>query len=363
MNGRKVFMALFLIALVLLFILFPVPSATGAREALILCGTSVVGSLFPFMVVSKMLTSADIIRPENRIIGRIGGFFHISPHGVLALLLGMVCGYPMGAKTAADLCEKKMISKGEASYLLAFCNNCGPAFAIAAVGTAFFGSAYTGVILFLCHILSSLMAAGALRLFYRSDTLVPVHTARRKIPFSLLLTDAVKDSCVSMLNVAGVIVFFSAFFSVLKATGAISLICALFGSHAQTAEAVIFGLFEITSGTKAISALPLPQIWKLCLTEFILSFGGISIFCQSLSFTAPCRIKTAPYLVGKTLSSFLSVGLILIWFFKGPVFLCCTFLVYFAVTSAVQKPGEIIQIGGKRRPEDIRDKKRSRQLV
>ena len=348
---------------IFLFLFFPIPSAEGAKEALILCGSSVIGSLFPFMVISKMLTNADIIRSDNKIITKIGTFFHVSPCGVLALLLGMVCGYPMGAKTAADLCANRKISKREASYLLAFCNNCGPAFAVATVGAVFFGSASTGIVLFVCHILSSLMAGSVLRLFYRNDTLVAVTTRKQRASLSLLLTDAVKDSCFSMLNVVGVIVFFAAFFSVLKATHAIAFLSSLFGNHAKTAEAMVFGLFEITSGLKALSILTLSPVLKICLAEFLLSLGGISIFCQALSFTAPLDIKTAPYLIGKTLSSFLAMGLTAVWMIKGPVFLFSAVIVFLLITSAVEKPGKIVQIYGKSDPEHIRNQKRRRRLV
>lgn len=356
-------MTIFLLLSFFLFILFPVSSAEGAKEALILCGSSVIGSLFPFMVVSKMLTNANVIRLGNKLTEKIGNFFHISSYGVLALILGMVCGYPMGAKTAADLCANRKISKGEASFLLAFCNNCGPAFAIATVGAAFFGSTSTGTLLFVCHILSSLMTGSILRLFYRNDTLVPAVSKQQRPSFSLLLTDAIKDSCFAMINVVGVIVFFAAFFSVLKATHIISFLSSLFGNDSGTAEAMIFGLFEITSGLKALSVLNLSPILKVCLAEFLLSFGGISIFCQALSFTAPCHIKTAPYLIGKTLSSFLAMGLSAVWMVKGPVFLFSTAAVFVLITSAVEKPCKIVQIYGKSRPENVGYQKQRRRFI
>ena len=356
-------MAIFLILSFFLFLLFPVSSAEGAKEALILCGNSVIGSLFPFMVVSKMMTNANILRPENKLIEKIGSFFHISSYGVLALLLGMVCGYPMGAKTASDLYRDHRISKREAGFLLTFCNNCGPAFAIATVGSAFFKSVSTGVLLFVCHILASLVTGSVLRLFYRNDTCIPVSGSKPTMPLSLLLTDAVKDSCFAMLSVVGVIVFSAAFSSVLKATQGIAFFSHFFGSHSDVAEAMIFGLFEITSGLKALSVLNLSPVLKICLSEFLLSLGGISIFFQVLSFTAPCHIKTAPYLIGKTLSAFLAMGFSALWMAKGPLFLFSVAVVFVLITSAVEKPCKIVQIYRKSRPENIRYQKQGRRLI
>ena len=49
-------------------------------------------------------------------------------YGSYALLLGLICGYPMGAKLTADLFREGKITKSEAQYLLTFCNNPGPVF-------------------------------------------------------------------------------------------------------------------------------------------------------------------------------------------------------------------------------------------
>ncbi len=44
------------------------------------------------------------------------------------LLTGLVCGYPMGAKTCSDLLDRNMISLKEARFLLAICNHPSPMF-------------------------------------------------------------------------------------------------------------------------------------------------------------------------------------------------------------------------------------------
>ncbi len=340
-------------ALFLLFAFFPLQSAAGAKEGLMLCGTSVIGSLFPFMVISRMMVNAGILRPENRCLKAIGSFFRISPRGVPALLLGMVCGYPMGSKTAADLCAQKQISVREASFLLSFCNHCGPAFAISAVGSAFFGSLETGVMLFVSHILAGILTGRTLCLCRKAE-LSPSSGHPKQTPsFAVLLTDAIKDSCLAMINVVGIVVFFSSFFAVLKGTKLLSVCSGLLGSYATASEAVLFGLFEITSGLKLLAGLPLSFITKLCLAEGVLSFGGLSVFFQTLSFVAPLGIKTAPYLMGKVLSSLLSIGCIFLWITAGLPILLLAAGGYLVLLSAIEKPCKTVQVYCKRRPQHI----------
>ena len=80
-----------------------------------------------------------------------GGFmkklFHISPAGVTSLLMGLISGYPLGAKVCCELYQNKSITKTDAERLLAFCNNAGPVFITGTVGTAMLGSFKWGLLL------------------------------------------------------------------------------------------------------------------------------------------------------------------------------------------------------------------------
>ena len=156
----------------------------AAAEALTLCGESVIPALFPFLAVSGLLVSmgfGEWISPL--FAGLMGPLFRLPGQASSALLLGLVGGYPIGARTAADLYRQGLLTAGEAERLLAFCNNSNPVFLISVLGVGVFGSVRAGVWLWLIHLLSALLTGLVVEYFVRrlSRPLTAVLTAQENI--------------------------------------------------------------------------------------------------------------------------------------------------------------------------------------
>ncbi len=60
--------------------------------------------------------------------------FNVPGEGAFALLMGIVSGYPVGAKIVSTLKENHLCTSLEAERLIAFTNNSGPLFIIGTVG-------------------------------------------------------------------------------------------------------------------------------------------------------------------------------------------------------------------------------------
>src|SRR5699024_9101807 len=90
---------------------------------------TVLPSLLPFMILSGFFIHTGKV---EKLLSRFSGFFSaafgLTPWGAYALLLGLFCGYPMGARLTADLYARQKISRTEARYLLTFSNNASPMF-------------------------------------------------------------------------------------------------------------------------------------------------------------------------------------------------------------------------------------------
>lgn len=128
---KKAFPLAVLFLLAFLF-LHPSEALTASKEGLNLWLNTLLPTLLPFLILTGILLHTHCIEamlsPLRPFWAKI---FGLSPCGTYALLLGLLCGYPMGAKIAADLYASGKICRREAHYLLTFCNNASPGFLIA----------------------------------------------------------------------------------------------------------------------------------------------------------------------------------------------------------------------------------------
>ena len=83
--------------------------------------------------------------------------FNVPGESATALLLGIISGYPIGAKMVCNLKKQKIISKIEAERLIAYTNNSSLLFILGSVGIALFSSHHIGIILLLSHLISCLL--------------------------------------------------------------------------------------------------------------------------------------------------------------------------------------------------------------
>ena len=111
----------FLLLILLIFMLLhPAITVTGASNGLLLWYSSVVPALFPFMVLSSLIVASGslsvLMAPVQLVLGPLLG---LSAEGCYTLLSGLVCGFPMGAKTCADFFSRGQISLKEGKFLMA----------------------------------------------------------------------------------------------------------------------------------------------------------------------------------------------------------------------------------------------------
>ena len=114
------------------------------------------------MVISELLVRSSACTPISSLMRHpMEKIFGISGECASALILGIVCGFPVGAKAAASLYSRGEITKEECEHLLAFCNFPSPPFMIFAVGEGMFGNKNVGIFLY-CTVLFSGLLCGIL---------------------------------------------------------------------------------------------------------------------------------------------------------------------------------------------------------
>ena len=263
----------------------------AAAEALSLCARSVIPALFPFLVVSSLLLSlglGELLSPM--LAGLMEPLFRVDGVGSSALLLGLVGGYPIGAKTAADLYRGGRLSRPEAERLLAFCNNSNPVFLISVLGVGVFGSVRAGVWLWLIHLLSALLTG----LLFRNHG----GPARRQaggtaafqaVSLPAAFVAAVRESLSGMLSVCAFVTFFYVLARPLASLGG-------------WLGPVLVGLTELFSLTPLLR----PDRFGFILASAMAGWGGLSVLCQTAAVLEGSGLRLQSCVAGKAVQGLLA---------------------------------------------------------
>jgi sporulation integral membrane protein YlbJ len=293
---------LFCAACVLYLTAFPSDAAGAVAGALRVCGSTVIPSLFPFIVVNTLLVDTGFAFFTARFIGRpVSALFAVSGAGSAAFLLGALSGFPLGAECAARLYERGQCTKDDAERLIAFCNNTGPAFLVGGIGAGMWNRPEIGWLIYLSQLLSAVIVGIALR-FTRTGPIVP--RQRRENTGAQLsasvFTSAVSGASVSMLKICGFITAFSVLCAMVR-RGALLSGYPLGGRTA----ALLFGFLEITAGSGAASQMGGNA--GIALTAAAAGWSGLSVHMQTASVIAGKGLSMKRYIAGKAAQGVLCV--------------------------------------------------------
>ena len=228
--------------------------------------------------------------------------------GAIAVVLGFVGGYPLGAKTALELYRQGLCTKTETERLLAFCNNSGPAFILGVVGAGIFGSGQIGLLLYASHCVASLLTGLLFRFYGHEDqrakaTSYPKPIAATTIPAAF--TNGVLRSFSNLLNICAFVIFFSALLQLMSYFGvftAIARLLSLMGVSSRYAPQLVAGLLELTSGVSSLGGVA-SSAGSISMAAFMLGWAGLSVHCQVLCFLIDSGLSARTYLLGNGLDS------------------------------------------------------------
>lgn len=298
---RNILFSVFCCILFVIFLISPALVFEGASQGLLLWFHTVLPTLFPFMVLTTILTNTKAIHFISSVFAPVlCPLLRISQNACLAVIGGFLCGYPMGAKIISDLWETGQISRTEGLYLLSFCNNISPAFVISFIMTQKLLRPDlilpTLVILFLAPLLSSFL----FRRYYQEETHFERLVNRRSSGLQVI-DHAITGGMETITKLGGYIIFFSILVLLLRSMPADNRIFTQF----------IIPALEITNGIDLISKMPLPFIQKYFLILIHTSFGGIcAVFqtkCVLQSFDVPFGQYILEKLVTTAVTSFLAL--------------------------------------------------------
>ncbi len=282
-------------------------TAAAVARAVELCLSVLLPSLFPFFVLSELLVGSGVTRRLSTLTApAMGRLFGLPGSLAPAVLLGMVGGYPVGAKTVAGLYEKGLCSQEAALRALVFCNNAGPAFVISAVGGGLLKDVRLGALLYGLHIISALLM-GLLNNDHSATVKLSDITAipTKKQPLIAVFLRSVTGAFDTFLHVCAFVLLFAVVMSLL---GQLPLLAAL----PPLWQGLLSGCLELTSGTAALAAAALSRKMLMAGLCFLCGWGGCSVQLQTVSLLQEAGLPCGRYLRAKLLHGGFSAALALL---------------------------------------------------
>lgn len=271
-----------------------------------------VPSLLPFMILSGIMVRMKLTEKLSMAAyPLIGPLYRVRKNVCYCMLLGFLCGFPMGAKATAELLERDLITHREAEYLLAFCNNIGPvyfcSFVLPLLGRRLvapylFGMYGIPLLYGLLLRYTAYRDIGRIPSIQRAELRVCESSRRGNGLWARLLeaTDqSIRSGGQSILTLGGYMILFNLLNLPLHAA---------FGRPVPLPAP----LLEITGGLGMLGRrLPLYSLLAL-------SFGGLSCIAQTYSCIRDSGLSLANYIFHKVLLTLLNAAFYLCWFLFSP---------------------------------------------
>lgn len=282
----------------LLLFLFPAAVLAGAKSGLSLWFQIVLPTLLPFLIVTNLCMELRI--PE------------LLPPSLYPAFVGLLSGYPVGAKACADLCLSGQLQPIEGQFFLSFCNNASPMFVLNYLflqslhlegklllpSLLFYGSTFlSGGLFYFVHRQELKNAAKPHKQLTKNHAKQTGTTAAPA--FFPALDASILTGFTIITKIGGYILLFSILASLVSA----------FLPASPAIKGTLIGLLEITTGISYLAKQKLPESLLLSLTLALTAFGGFSSVAQTNSVLSGSGLSISIYLKYKALAALICIGL------------------------------------------------------
>ena len=263
----------------------------------------VLPALLPFFFLTTLaikLGGADFIakvfeKPCNAL-------FKVNGAGAFIFVMSLLSGYPVGAKMIADFYNQGFLTKDESTKFSTFCSTSGPLFIIGSVGLGMFNDKRAGFIILISHILSAVLC-GIIFSFYgkhcKTTTFLKPEEKSKNA-----LYDCIYSSVISVAIVGGFVCVFTLLLDIAKNLNLLlplqSVLTPFFGK--ELSSAFCYGLIECTSGCNLLANCGL-STYSLAFASALISFGGVSVWAQSIIFLSQAKVNLKVFYLSKTLQA------------------------------------------------------------
>lgn len=286
----------FVLILCLLFLLliFHNETVAGTQSGLLLWYQILIPSLLPFILVTNALAETNAYQAAAV------RFQKICPNRIyelIAIILGNLCGYPIGGKILNDFVKNRYITPVTANLILSLSSQASPMFLIGYVHLHIIKNEIPLPIFLIGIYLPVLLYYP----FIKSTKDREEMSANTFSSHNFCITDTFLHAARTMVMIGMYVIIFSI------------LLCILLPFCTHTIPKILLSFLEITTGLKLLESLAISHSLKLSLLCALSSFGGLCSGFQILGVLDYNGANIKKYLLDKIL---LSAGtFLIIWFY------------------------------------------------
>lgn len=297
---KQKILILFCICLLIFLLVHPEEALFAAKDGLALWLNVMVPTLLPFLILTGILLKTGNIQ---KMLTPLESFwkkiFGLSPAGAYVMLLGSLCGYPMGAKLAHDLYIARQISRREGEYLLSFTCNASPAFIFSYLSGIILENRISPLRLILILLTADLLCMIFFRfLVYRNQTTGQLRTdwskkeTYQKDSTGVILDVSIMNGFETITRLGGYILIFSLIFSCVS----------YYWPFGRQGEILFTTPLELTTGLHQIARSGFSWKSRYFSSMILTAFGGFCVMAQTKSVLEN-SLSLLPYAVSKCLNA------------------------------------------------------------
>lgn len=284
-----------LLIILILLLIFHQEVIAGAKNGLLLWYQILIPSLLPFILVTNALSETGAYQA---LIKRFSNKINTLVYEFIAIILGNLCGYPIGGKILSDFVENGYLNEKRGNQLLSVASQSSPMFLLGYVYSTileksiplpvFLLSVYIPVLLLYCLKISTIPQK---KRFFQPCLL----------PSPVELSDTFLHAVSIMVSIGIYVMIFSILLTI-----ALPRCTYLF-------QKAIFAFLEITTGLKLLKEMTFPPYIQIPLIGALSSYGGLCSAFQIRSVLTYKNASIKKYLLDK---SILSAGTFsILWFY------------------------------------------------
>ncbi len=278
-------------------------AAECVGRGLRLCAKTIVPSIFPFLVVAELTVSGGVAEMlPDRLTKPLQYLLCLPCAGCVAVMMGMLCGFPTGARCAVNALQRGLLSREECERALGCSCIPSAAFLIHAVGASLCQSRAFGILLYSSAALSALLCGVLMHPRKKEGYKRQIEPRLTPVPplkGARLLTESIKHATTATLSICAYVVFFSAI------TGTVDAMLTCLSLPASLG-AVLNVALELSSGVEHTATLASPVCAAL-LTAAAVGWSGLSVHCQLIALCDGSGLSYRPYFVTKLLQCVLCI--------------------------------------------------------